>query len=153
MAPPVPRGEWWLGKRVLVTGHTGFVGGWLCAWLQRLGAQVHGYALDAPTRPSFFEATRLADGLASSVIGDVGDARALAAAARASDPEVVFHLAAQPLVREAFRDPVATFRTNALGTVHLFEACRARAALESVVTYTTDKVYRNDQSGRPFSEG
>ena len=152
MARSVPRREWWLGRRVLVTGHTGFVGGWLCAWLGRLGARVSGYALGPPTDPSFFTATGLAARLDASETGDVNDLDSLSRAVARCDPSVVFHLAAQPLVREAHRDPVATFRTNAMGTVNVLEACRAARGLESVVCYTTDKVYRNDQSGRPFTE-
>ncbi len=153
MARAAPRPEWWHGKRVLVTGHTGFVGGWLCTWLLKLGAKVSGYALPPPTHPNFFTATGLEHRLARSTIGDVNDARALANAVQAADPQVVFHLAAQPIVREAFREPVATFATNVMGTVHLLEACRAHASAGQLVIYTTDKVYRNDQSGRAFDEG
>ena len=148
----VPRAAWWRGRRVLVTGHTGFVGGWLCTWLEHLGARVHGFSLPPPTTPSFFGATGLAVRLASSVIADVNDAAAVQRALAAADPQAVFHLAAQPLVREAFREPRRTFATNVMGTVHVLEACRAAPSLECVVAYTTDKVYRNDQSGRAFGE-
>jgi len=138
---------------VLVTGHTGFVGGWLCAWLTQLGARVHGFSLDPPTRPSFFEATKLYSRLASSRIGDIRDRDALALAVDELDPQDVFHLAAQPIVREAHRDPAATFSTNVMGTLHVLEACRGRASLERLVAFTTDKVYRNDGAGRAFEEG
>ncbi len=148
----VPDAGWWQGPRVLVTGHTGFVGGWLCTWLANLGAKVSGFSLPPPTTPSFFEATGLASRLARHTLGDVRDANAVAAAVTAADPQVVFHLAAQPLVREAYREPVATFATNVMGTAHVLQACREHAAAQRIVVYTTDKVYRNDQSGRAFAE-
>ena len=148
----IPGADRWRGRRVLVTGHTGFVGGWLCAWLAQLGARVHGYSLEPPTRPSFFEATKLYSRLASSRIGDIRDGAALAGVVAELDPQDVFHLAAQPIVREAHRDPASTFSTNVMGTLHVLEACRGRASLERLVAFTTDKVYRNDGSGRAFEE-
>jgi CDP-glucose 4,6-dehydratase len=150
--PAVPAAERWRGRRVLVTGHTGFVGGWLCTWLAQLGARVSGFALPPPTRPSFFEATGLAARLERHLVGDVNDAKAVREAFAAADPQVVIHLAAQPIVREAYRDPAGTFATNVMGTVHVLEACRSAGSLEAIVAYTTDKVYRNDQSGRAFAE-
>lgn len=138
---------------MLVTGHTGFVGGWLCTWLANLGARVSGFSLPPPTNPSFFELTRLAERLEHHTLGDVRDANAVQVAVTAADPQVVFHLAAQPLVREAYREPVATFATNVMGTAHVLNSCREHAAPERIVVYTTDKVYRNDQSGRAFVEG
>lgn len=153
MSAALPQAAFWRGRRVLVTGHTGFVGGWLCAWLDALGARVSGYSLPAPTEPSFFERTGIGSLLERNAIGDVVDAAALGAAVAASEPQVVFHLAAQPIVRDAFREPVATFATNVMGTVNLLEALRGRPGIEKVVVFTTDKVYRNDQSGRPFGEG
>lgn len=150
--PAVPTASFWRGKRVLVTGHTGFVGGWLCAWLVHLGARVSGYALVPPTEPSFFARTGLTRALERSTLADVNDAGMLANAVQAADPQVAFHLAAQPIVREAFREPLATFATNVQGTANFLEACRQHAAAERIVVYTTDKVYRNDQSGRAFSE-
>ena len=152
MPPAVPSEAAWRGRRVLVTGHTGFVGGWLCAWLHRLGAHVSGLSLAPPTTPSFFERTGLAARLQTHRLGDVNDASAVAFALEGCDPEIVFHLAAQPLVREAWREPVLTFATNALGTVHVLEACRGRPGVARIVCFTTDKVYRNDQSGRAFTE-
>jgi CDP-glucose 4,6-dehydratase len=149
---PVPDPAWWRGRVVFVTGHTGFVGGWLCAWLSGMGAKVAGYALPPPTAPSFFDRVGLAARLARHALGDVNDAGALAGAVRAARPSVVFHLAAQPIVRDAYREPVATFAANTMGTAHLLEACRGCDAVERIVVYTTDKVYRNDQSGRAFSE-
>ena len=152
MGAAAPRAQWWRGRRVLVTGHTGFVGGWLCTWLDALGARVSGLALPPPTNPSFFAAAGLERLLAASVIADVNDAGAVARAVAEADPEVVFHLAAQPIVRDGFREPVRTFATNVMGTVHVLEACRAARSLGRLVVYTTDKVYRNDQSGRAFRE-
>lgn len=152
MGPAVPDAQFWRGRSVLLTGHTGFVGGWLAAWLARLGARVTGLALDPPTTPNFFSLTRLGSVLESSVIGDVNDAALVSRVVHASDPQVVFHLAAQPIVRDAFRDPAGTFATNLMGTVNVLDACRGRPHLERIVAYTTDKVYRNDESGRAFVE-
>src|SRR5216684_1997790 len=119
MGAAVPSADFWRGRRVLLTGHTGFVGGWLATWLVRLGARVTGLALAPPTDPSFFALTRLESRLPSSVIGDVTDAALVSRAAKACDPQVVFHLAAQPIVRDAFRDPMVTFATNVMGTVNV----------------------------------
>ncbi len=137
--------RFWHGRRVFVTGHTGFMGGWLCAWLARLGAEVHGYALPAPSKPSFFEASGLASNLASSTIADVRDLFALTAAMRRARPDIVLHLAAQPLVRAAAADPVGTYATNVMGTVHLMEAMRGCASARAAVIVTTDKVYENKE--------
>ena len=134
----------WQGRRVFVTGHTGFMGGWLCARLARLGAEVHGYALPAPSKPSFYEATDLARDI-SSTIADVRDHFALTAAMRRARPDVVLHLAAQPLVRAAAADPVGTYATNVMGTVHLLEAMRACPSVRAAVIVTTDKVYENKE--------
>jgi len=134
--------EFWRGRRVFVTGHTGFKGAWLSIWLEALGAQVTGYALAPPTEPSLFDLTRVAE-LCISVHGDVRDLAALKAAMHAAQPEVVLHLAAQPLVRQSYRDPVETYQTNVLGTVHLLEAVRQCASVRAVVVVTTDKVYEN----------
>jgi CDP-glucose 4,6-dehydratase len=152
MPAALPGVDWWRGRRALVTGHTGFVGGWLCAWLAQCGARVSGLSLPPPTTPSFFERARIATILARSTIADVRDPSAVAQAIRECDPQVVFHLAAQPLVREAHRDPVTTFATNVMGTVNVLEACRGHASIERLVVYTTDKVYRNNESGGAFSE-
>lgn len=139
-----PRRDWrdWRGRRVLVTGHTGFKGGWLCLWLQHLGAEVSGYALAPDTAPCLFEAARVADGMAST-LGDVRDPAALEAAVRTHRPEVVFHLAAQAKVLEGYRAPAETYAVNVMGTVHLLEAVRRVGGVRAVVVVTSDKCYDN----------
>lgn len=133
----------WHKRRVMVTGHTGFKGGWLALWLHHAGAEVHGYALAPPTTPNVFAVARIGDVLESHTIGDVRDASALREAVRAASPEVVFHLAAQSLVRPAYREPVETYATNVMGTVHLLEAVRQCEAVRAIVNVTTDKCYEN----------
>ena len=133
----------WAGKSVFVTGHTGFKGGWLVQWLAMLGARVHGYALAPPTEPNLFTAARVAEGLASHTVADVRDAAALGRALAAAAPDVVFHLAAQPLVRESYRDPVATYAVNVMGSVHLLEAVRGCPSVRALVNVTSDKCYQN----------
>lgn len=131
------------GKRVLVTGHTGFKGSWLCLWLNELGATVTGYALAPPTTPSNFDVSKVGTRLARHVIGDVRDSEALANMVCEVDPDVIFHLAAQSLVRESYRDPVTTVSTNVMGTVNLLEAVRARSKPCGVIVITSDKCYEN----------
>lgn len=133
----------WAGRRIFVTGHTGFKGSWLSLWLQRLGAEIHGYALNPPTTPSLFEEARVGAGMASHVVGDIRDRAALTKAMADAAPELVLHLAAQPLVRHSYVDPVETYETNVLGTVNLFEAVRATACVRAVLNVTTDKCYEN----------
>ncbi|WP_170836314.1 CDP-glucose 4,6-dehydratase [Pandoraea sp. ISTKB] len=134
--------QFWRGKRVLVTGHTGFKGGWLCLWLQQLGAEVTGYALEAPTQPSLFEAARVAEGM-TSIIGDIRDLDHLARVFSETAPEIVIHMAAQPLVRLSYKEPVQTYSTNVMGTVHLLEAVRRTPSVRAVVNVTSDKCYEN----------
>jgi CDP-glucose 4,6-dehydratase len=142
--------EWYRGRRVLITGHTGFKGAWLTAWLREAGAMVTGYALP-PERPSLFELAGLADGI-TSVLADVRERARLREALLAAAPEVVFHLAAQSLVRRSYRDPVATFDTNVMGTVHLLEAIRDTASVRGVVVVTSDKCYEDAGSTRAYRE-
>ncbi|WP_020145248.1 CDP-glucose 4,6-dehydratase [Terracoccus sp. 273MFTsu3.1] len=143
--------HFWPGKRVLVTGHTGFKGSWLTLWLTSLGAEVTGYALPPPTSPSMFAALALGDGI-ESVIGDVRDEAMLKDIVLAAAPEIVFHLAAQPLVRRSYADPVGTYATNVLGTVHLLEAVRATPGVRVVVNVTSDKAYENSEGDRGYRE-
>lgn len=131
------------GRPVFLTGHTGFKGSWLALWLARLGARVHGFALPPETAPDMFDLARVRDALASHTVGDVRDSGALAAALNAAKPELVLHLAAQPLVRRSYREPLDTWATNVMGTVHLFEAVRSCPGIRAVVVVTTDKCYRN----------
>ena len=144
--------EAYSGKRVFVTGHTGFKGSWLCEMLLMAEAEVYGYALKPPTKPSLFTQLKLAKRIKSHVIGDVRDLKSLTAALRAAKPDYVFHLAAQPLVRESYRQPVKTFDTNVMGTVNVLEAVRRIVRKCRVVCITTDKVYENDNKGRAFKE-
>jgi CDP-glucose 4,6-dehydratase len=134
--------SFWRGKRVFLTGHTGFKGSWLSIWLQHLGAEVTGYALNPPTDPSLFEAANVADGM-RSIIGDVRDLGALQKAMQEASPEVVIHMAAQPLVRYSYSNPVETYATNVMGSVHLFEAVRNTKSVMAVVNVTSDKCYEN----------
>ncbi len=136
--------DFWRGKRVFVTGHTGFKGSWLSLWLQQLGAKVTGYALSPPTSMNLFEQASVEQGM-SSVIGDVRDAAALLRALEHSQAEIVFHLAAQPLVRESYSDPVYTYSTNVMGTVNLLEAVRHSQSVKAIVNVTTDKCYENKE--------
>ncbi|MFH1553803.1 MAG: CDP-glucose 4,6-dehydratase [Pseudomonadota bacterium] len=134
--------EFWRGRRVFLTGHTGFKGGWLSLWLQHLGADVTGFSLPPNTTPSLFEAGDVAKGM-TSIFGDIRDRVALDAAMRACAPEIVLHLAAQPLVRRSYADPTETYATNVLGLVNLFESVRAQEGVRAVVNVTSDKCYEN----------
>ncbi len=145
-------GDFWRGKRVLVTGHTGFMGGWLTVGLKEFGAIVAGYALAPPTTPSFFDAVELRGLLDADVRADVRDLSKLSDVVREQRPEIVFHLAAQPLVREAFRRPVETFDVNVMGAVNLLEAAREAGSVRSVIVVTTDKVYENLELDSEFRE-
>ena len=136
--------EFYRGRRVFVTGHTGFKGSWLCHLLGYLGAEVTGYATLPPTDPSIYELTGLS-GRIHSVIGDVRDGEKLKNAMREAAPEIVLHLAAQPIVRESYRNPVYTYETNVMGTVHVLEAVRAVESVRSFLNVTTDKVYQNNE--------
>ncbi len=133
----------WQNKRVLLTGHTGFKGSWLSLWLQSMGAQVAGYALAPSSQPNLFELAQVGKGMASHVIGDIRDLSAVQQAFTAFQPEIVFHLAAQPLVRHSYQDPVTTYATNVMGTVHVLEAIRHAPGVKTVVNITTDKCYEN----------
>lgn len=144
--------SFWRGRRVLVTGHTGFKGAWLVLWLARLGARVSGLALPPATRPALYSAARIDSRMQESVMADLRDASAVRAAVAKAAPEVVLHLAAQPLVRAGYREPVETFAVNLLGTVHLLEALRSVPGLLSVVAVTTDKVYRDRRWPYPYRE-
>lgn len=143
--------DFWRGRRVFITGHTGFKGSWLALWLSQMGARVTGYALPAPTDPSLFDQARVGE-LVHHVEGDVRDMAALETAMAAADPEVVFHLAAQALVRHSYAEPIETYATNVMGTVHVLDACRRIAGLRAVVCVTSDKCYENREWVWPYRE-
>jgi CDP-glucose 4,6-dehydratase len=136
--------SFWKNRKVLVTGHTGFKGGWLSVWLEHMGADVCGYALDAPTSPSFFVECRLGKRM-RSVIGDICNLDLLRQTVCEFRPEIVIHMAAQPLVRDSYKDPLRTYTVNVMGTVNVLEAVRSSESVRSVVVVTTDKCYENQE--------
>ncbi|NDY58146.1 CDP-glucose 4,6-dehydratase [Desulfovibrio sulfodismutans] len=146
-----PDAAFWRGKRVVVTGHTGFKGGWLTLWLRRLGATVTGISLPPDTTPDLFTLARVAEGI-SHHLADIRDREAVARIIREADPQAVFHLAAQPLVRPSYDDPIGTFSTNVMGTAHVLDALRFCPNLRVVAAITTDKVYRNREWPFPYRE-
>jgi CDP-glucose 4,6-dehydratase len=141
--------SFWRGRKVLLTGHTGFKGSWMRLWLHELGAEVTGFALAPDTQPNL--SALFADGTRAT-IGDVRDAALVARVVTAADPNIVIHMAAQALVRESYRDPLGTYATNVMGTANLLQACRRLEGLAAVLVVTSDKVYENDGEGRAFGE-
>jgi CDP-glucose 4,6-dehydratase len=144
--------QFWRNKNVLVTGHTGFKGAWLCLWLIRMGAKVTGVALLPPTTPSLFKTVNIGPTLARSVLLDIRDRGKLVRVFRQAKPEIVFHLAAQPLVWDSYKDPVSTYAINVMGTVNVLEAVRAARSVRAVVNVTTDKCYENVECMRGYRE-
>ncbi len=136
--------DFWFGKRVFLTGHTGFKGGWLSIWLQSMGAEVTGYALSPNTTPNLFEVANVAQGMAS-IIADIRDLPLLQSSMKAARPDIVIHMAAQPLVRLSYAKPVETYAINVMGTVHLLESVRQTPSVKAVVVVTTDKCYENKE--------
>jgi CDP-glucose 4,6-dehydratase len=151
MKPALPDAAFWAGRRVLVTGHTGFKGAWLTHWLLRMGAQVSGLSLAPNTQPSLFDQLGLSS-RCESHIADIRDASAVVEVFRSARPEVVFHLAAQALVRDGYRQPLDTFAANVMGTAHVLDAVRQQDSVRVVVAITTDKVYRNREWAWPYRE-
>lgn len=141
----------WRGKKVFLTGHTGFKGSWMSLWLQSLGADVTGYSLEPPTKPSLFDEANVYTGM-TSIIGDIRDRKNLSDAFAEAQPEIVFHMAAQPLVRASYREPIETFETNVMGTLHVCEAMRSAGSVRAAVIITTDKCYENRELDKPFTE-
>ena len=137
--------DFWEGRRVFLTGHTGFKGGWLALWLAKMKAVVSGFALAPSTDPNLFELARVDAEMATSTIADIRNRSALSAAMNAADPEVIFHLAAQPLVRDSYQDPIGTYETNVLGTAHVLDVARNLPNLAALVIITTDKCYENNE--------
>jgi CDP-glucose 4,6-dehydratase len=143
--------EFWRGKRVFLTGHTGFKGSWLWVWLSELGAAIRGYALAPETTPSMFQAAGL-ERRGEHLVGDIRDAARLRAGLRAFQPQIVIHMAAQPLVRRSYREPLETFATNVQGTANLLDACRDLPDLRAIVIVTSDKCYENREWPWPYRE-
>lgn len=143
--------DFWAGRRVFVTGHTGFKGSWLVMWLRQMGAEVAGLSLAPSTKPNLFDVAEVGAGI-DSRIADIRDEDAVRAQLRAAEPEVVFHLAAQPLVRYSYENPVETFQTNVVGTANLLNAVRFTPSVRAVVVVTTDKVYQNNEWDWPYRE-
>jgi len=143
--------SFWRGKQVLVTGHTGFKGAWLALWLEQLGAQVTGFSNGVPTDPSMWHAT-VASSSVADIRGDICNLTALEAALATAKPEIIFHLAAQSLVRPSYDDPVTTFSTNVIGTVNLLEAARRVAGIRAVINITSDKCYDNRGTDYAYRE-
>lgn len=144
MSARAPDRHFWGGKRVFLTGHTGFKGGWMSLWLQALGASVTGFSLRPPTNPNLFEVASVGHGM-DGHIGDIREYKELEARMTGADPEVVIHMAAQPLVRESYVDPIGTYSTNVMGTVNLLQAVRSLPSVKAVVVITTDKCYDNKE--------
>ncbi|WP_263419079.1 CDP-glucose 4,6-dehydratase [Terriglobus albidus] len=144
-------GNFWSGRRVFLTGHTGFKGSWLALWLARLGAHVRGFSLDPDTEPNLFTVARVQDFVEHGV-GDIRDFPMLRSALLEYEPEIVFHLAAQSLVRRSYRDPLGTYGTNVMGTANLLEAARQCSSVRAMLCITSDKSYRNDETGKPYLE-
>jgi CDP-glucose 4,6-dehydratase len=151
MTTALPTYNFWKGKRVLVTGHSGFKGGWLTYWLHRLGAKVSGIGLEPNTEPNLYELARI-EALCNSHFCDICNKDNLSALIRNFRPEVVFHLAAQPLVRYSYRQPIETFSTNVMGTAHVLDALRGLETVKAAVIVTTDKVYSNNEWHWPYRE-
>lgn len=147
----VPNSDFWHGKRVFLTGHTGFKGSWMALWLHSLGAIVTGYALAPPTQPALFDVLHLADDI-TSITADIRDLGQLTAALQGSEAEIVIHMAAQPLVRASYLDPVANYMTNVMGVVHVLEAVRKTSSVKVVLNITTDKCYENKEWLWPYRE-
>ena len=151
LAPRLPSPAFWNGRKVLLTGHTGFKGSWLALWLHQMGAAVTGFALAPETSPSLFDLADVGEDLASR-IGDLRDRNAVRDVVTEAAPEIVLHLAAQPIVRRAIAEPVETIAANVLGTAHLLDALRDAAQLQAVLVVTSDKVYANHDGGAAFVE-
>ena len=148
----VMKQSFWRNKSVVLTGHTGFKGGWLAHWLSVLGAKVHGFSLPPLNKPNFFSETRLQDIIETSTFGDIRNTDEMSDFLYQSQPEIIFHLAAQPLVLESYKEPVETFSSNVMGTINLFECARKTPSIRAIVNITSDKCYQNNEWVRPYTE-
>lgn len=146
-----PDALFWRGKRVFLTGHTGFKGGWLALWLKQLGSVVHGLSLEPPTEPNLFTLAKVGEGLTHQ-IGDIRDLNVVQAAIAKFKPDIILHLAAQPLLRYSYDAPVETYATNVMGTVHVLEAARRTETAKVTLVITTDKCYENNEQNKAFKE-
>lgn len=144
--------SFWDKKSVFLTGHTGFKGGWLAHWLSMLGANVHGYSLNPNPGSSFFKATNLEDRLSSSIIGDIRDLDKISTSIKKSKADILIHMAAQPIVRSSYQDPIETFSTNVIGTANVLESIRQSETVRAIVNITTDKCYENKEWTKPYKE-
>jgi CDP-glucose 4,6-dehydratase len=144
--------HFWEGKRVFLTGHTGFKGAWLTLWLAKLGARITGYSLDPPSEPNLFNIAKLRDSLAKHHHADILDLQKMQAAVAEATPEIILHMAAQSLVRASYREPVYTHAVNVMGTAHVLEAARLAPSVQAVVVITSDKCYENLEHGHPYRE-
>jgi len=144
--------DFWKNKNVLLTGHTGFKGGWLSLWLQSLGAKVHGYALEPSTQPNFFSIADVVSGMESHTIADIRDNHRIQNIIDSTKPEIVFHMASQPLVRRSYDNPCETYSTNIMGVVNLLEAIRNSSSVRAVLNVTSDKCYENFEKEEPYAE-
>lgn len=136
--------DFWRGRKVFITGHTGFKGGWLSLWLQELGAEIMGYSLLPSTTPNLFEVASIGSGM-KTIIGDIRDVNSLREAVKSFKPEIIFHLAAQSLVMKSYADPIDTYSTNFMGTINLFEAARGCDSVRAIINVTSDKCYENKE--------
>lgn len=143
--------NFWQNKKVFVTGHTGFKGGWLCLLLEQLGAELSGFSLGPPTTPNLFEAARVASGM-RSILGDLRDLNTLKSVLSETQPHIIIHMAAQPIVAKSYEDPVETFTTNVIGSVNILEASRSIPSVAAIVNVTTDKCYENKEWGWGYRE-
>lgn len=144
--------SFWEDKTVFLTGHTGFKGGWIAHWLHELGASIWGYSLEPPTQPNFFIEAQLKKRLTHSTVGDIRDLTALTSALKEAKPDIIFHMAAQPLVRESFNTPIETFAANVMGTLNVLEAARQCGTVRAIINITTDKCYENKEWPWPYRE-
>lgn len=144
--------SFWKGRSVFLTGHTGFKGSWLALWLTEMGANVYGYSLKAPTNPNLFKIINLEKKIKRSTKGDIRDISKLKKSIKFAKPSIIFHMAAQPLVKQSYYDPLETFTTNLIGTINLFEVARNVETIEAIINITTDKCYENKEHKQPYHE-
>ena len=150
-AAKLPSPGFWRDKRVLLTGHTGFKGAWTALWLGEMGAEITGFSLPPDSQPALFDLANVGSGIASR-LGDLRDPEQVRHAVEAAAPEIVLHMAAQPIVRRAIAEPVDTLASNIMGTAHLLDALRACSSVKAILVVTSDKVYANQETGHPFTE-